>query len=161
LKNGLRLGKSNAALAVLITAGAETIGAGIKITENYNLYSGEKLKEENAKVVGRAVYKTTVVSATSVAGAVAGGVVGSVFGPVGTVVGASIGGFVGSWVGDKLTEKTPAFVDKAALHFKDGIHKGTEAIASGVSKVKDGFNDVKEHASNLLGGAKSILGFGG
>ncbi|WP_079508672.1 glycine zipper domain-containing protein [Mesobacillus jeotgali] len=161
LKNGLRLGKSNAALAVLITAGAETIGAGIKITENYNLYSGEKLKEENAKVVGRAVYKTTVVSATSVAGAVAGGVVGSVFGPVGTVVGASIGGFVGSWVGDKLTEKTPAFVDTAALHFKDGIHKGTEAIVSGVSKVKDGFNDVKEHASNLLGGAKSILGFGG
>lgn len=161
LKNELKLGKSNAALAVLITAGAETIGAGIKITENYNLYSGEKLKEENAKVVGRAVYKTTVVSATSVAGAVAGGVVGSVFGPVGTVVGASIGGFVGSWVGDKLTEKTPAFVDKAALHFKDGIHKGTEAIASGVSKVKDGFNDVKEHASNLLGGAKSILGFGG
>ncbi|RSD28746.1 glycine zipper domain-containing protein [Mesobacillus subterraneus] len=161
LKNGLRLGKSNAALAVLITAGAETIGAGIKITENYNLYTGEKLKEENAKVVGRAVYKTTVVSATSVAGAVAGGVVGSAFGPVGTVIGASIGGFVGSWVGDKLTEKTPAFVDKAALHFKDGIHSGTEAIASGVSKVKDGFNDVKAHASNLLGGAKSILGFGG
>jgi hypothetical protein len=161
LKNGLRLGKSNAALAVLITAGAETIGAGIKITENYNLYSGEKLKEENAKVVGRAVYKTTVVSATSVAGAVAGGVVGSVFGPVGTVVGASVGGFIGSWVGDKIADSTPAWVDKTALHFKDGIHKGTEAIASGVSKVKNGFNDVKEHASSLLSGAKSILGFGG
>lgn len=161
LKNGLRLGKSNAALAVLITAGAETIGAGIKITENYNLYSGEKLKEENAKVVGSAVYKTTVVSATSVAGAVAGGVVGSVFGPVGTVVGASVGGFIGSWVGDKIADKTPAWVDKTALHFKDGIHKGTEAIASSVSKVKDGFNNVKEHASSLLSGAKSILGFGG
>ncbi|NKE07609.1 hypothetical protein [Mesobacillus selenatarsenatis] len=161
LKNGLRLGKSNAALAVLITAGAETIGAGIKITENYNMYSGEKLKEENAKVVGRAVYKTTVVSATSVAGAVAGGALLSVFGPVGTVVGASIGGFVGSWVGDKIADKTPAWVDKTALHFKDGIHKGTEAIASGVSKVKDGFNNVKEHASGLLSGAKSILGFGG
>ncbi|MGV2941453.1 hypothetical protein AB5I83_17755 [Mesobacillus sp. LC4] len=161
LKNGLRLGKSNAALAVLITAGAETIGAGIKITENYNMYSGEKLKEENAKVVGSAVYKTTVVSATSVAGAVAGGALLSVFGPVGTVVGASIGGFVGSWVGDKIADKTPAWVDKTALHFKDGIHKGTEAIASGVSKVKDGFNNVKEHASSLLSGAKSILGFGG
>ncbi|WP_226086704.1 hypothetical protein [Mesobacillus sp. S13] len=161
LKNGLRLGKSNAALAVLITAGAETIGAGIKITENYNMYSGEKLKEENAKVVGSAVYKTTVVSATSVAGAVAGGALLSVFGPVGTVVGASIGGFVGSWVGDKIADKTPAWVDKTALHFKDGIHKGTEAIASGVSKVKDGFNNVKEHASGLLSGAKSILGFGG
>ncbi|WLR54599.1 hypothetical protein LC048_19570 [Mesobacillus subterraneus] len=161
LKNGLRLGKSNAALAVLITAGAETIGAGIKITENYNMYSGEKLKEENAKVVGSAVYKTTVVSATSVAGAVAGGALLSVFGPVGTVVGASVGGFIGSWVGDKIADKTPAWVDKTALHFKDGIHKGTEAIASGVSKVKDGFNNVKEHASGLLSGAKSILGFGG
>ncbi|CAM3716842.1 hypothetical protein [Mesobacillus thioparans] len=161
LKNGLRLGKSNAALAVLITAGAETIGAGLKITENYNMYSGEKLKEENAKVVGSAVYKTTVVSATSVAGAVAGGALLSVFGPVGTVVGASIGGFVGSWVGDKIAGSTPAWVDKTALHFKDGIHKGTEAIASGVSKVKDGFNDVKEHASGLLSGAKLILGFGG
>jgi hypothetical protein len=161
LKNGLRLGKSNAALAVLITAGAETIGAGIKITENYNLYSGEKLKEENAKVVGSAVYKTTVVSATSVAGAVIGGTLLSVAGPIGTVAGAAIGGFVGSWVGDKIANKTPAWVDKTALHFKDGIHKGTEAIASGVSKVKDGFNDVKEHASSLLSGAKSILGFGG
>ncbi|MBT2685056.1 glycine zipper domain-containing protein [Bacillus sp. ISL-37] len=161
LKNGLRLGKSNAALAVLITAGAETIGAGIKITENYNMYSGEKLKEENAKVVGSAVYKTAVVSATSVAGAVAGGALLSVFGPVGTVVGASVGGFIGSWVGDKITKRTPAWVDKTALHFKDGIHQGTEAIASGVSKVKDGFNNVKEHASNLLSGAKSILGFGG
>jgi hypothetical protein len=161
LKNGLRLGKSNAALAVLITAGAETIGAGIKITENYNMYSGEKLKEENAKVVGSAVYKTAVVSATSVAGAVAGGALLSVFGPVGTVVGASVGGFIGSWVGDKIANNTPAWVDKTALHFKDGIHKGTEAIASGVNKVKDGFNNVKEHASSLLSGAKSILGFGG
>jgi hypothetical protein len=161
LKNGLRLGKSNAALAVLITAGAETIGAGIKITENYNMYSGEKLKEENAKVVGSAVYKTTVVSGTSVAGAVIVGTLLSVAGPIGTVAGAAIGGFVGSWVGDKIAGKTPAWVDKTALHFKDGIHKGTEAIASGVSKVKDGFNDVKEHASNLLGGAKSFLGFGG
>ncbi|WP_226646141.1 hypothetical protein [Mesobacillus subterraneus] len=161
LKNGWRLGKSNAALAVLITAGAETIGAGIKITENYNMYSGEKLKEENAKVVGRAVYKTGVVSGTSVIGAVVGGIAGSAFGPVGTVIGASFGGFVGSWVGDKITSHTPAWVDKTALHFKDGIHKGTEVIASGVSKVKDGFNDVKEHASSLLSGAKSILGFGG
>jgi hypothetical protein len=161
LKNGARLGKSNAALAVLITAGAETIGAGIKITENYNLYSGEKLKEENAKVVGSAVYKTGVVSGTSVVGAVVGGIAGSAFGPVGTVIGASFGGFVGSWIGDKITKNTPAWVDKTALHFKDGIHKGTEAIASGVNKVKDGFNDVKEHASNLLSGAKSILGFGG
>ncbi|MCM3666087.1 glycine zipper domain-containing protein [Mesobacillus subterraneus] len=161
LKNGLRLGKSNAALAVLITAGAETIGAGIKITENYNMYSGEKLKEENAKVVGSAVYKTAVVSGTSVAGAVVGGMLGSIVGPVGTVAGAAVGGFVGSWVGDKIANKTPAWVDKTALHFKDGIHKGTEAIAFGVSKVKEGFNDVKAHASNLLGGAKSIIGFGG
>ncbi|WP_423994044.1 hypothetical protein [Mesobacillus sp.] len=160
LKNGMRFAKSNAALAVLITAGAESIGAGIKITENYNMYSGEKLKEENAKVVGRAVYKTGVVSATSVGGAVIGGVLLSAFGPVGTVVGATAGGFVGSWVGDKITQKTPAWVDNTALHFKDGIHKGTEAIASGVSKVKDGFNDVKDHASGLLSGAKSFLGFG-
>jgi hypothetical protein len=160
LKNGLRFAKSNAALAVLITAGAETIGAGIKITENYNMYTGEKLKEENAKVVGSAVYKTGVVSATSVGGAVIGGVLFSAFGPVGTVIGATAGGFVGSWVGDKITQNTPAWVDNTALHFKDGIHNGTEAIASGVSKVKDGFNDVKDHASGLLSGAKSFLGFG-
>lgn len=160
LKSSLNVGKANALLAFAITAGVETIGAGIKITENYALYGGdiEKLKEENAKTVGRAVYKTGVVTATSVGGAVIGGVVGSFFGPIGTVAGASIGGFVGSWVGDKIADKTPAWVDKTALHFKDGIHNVVDTVASGVSKVKDGFNDVKNHAANLLNGSKKLLG---
>lgn len=154
-----KLVKANAVLATVITAGTEAVGAGIKITENYSIYGGdiETLKEENAKVVGRAVYKTAVVSATSVAGAAIGGTIGSLAGPIGTVAGAAVGGFLGSMLGDKLTETTPAFVDKAALHFKEGIYKGTEAVASGVNKVKEGFNDVKEHASNLLNSSKKLF----
>jgi Glycine zipper len=154
-----KLVKSNAILATVITAGTEAVGAGIKITENYSIYGGdiETLKEENAKVVGRAVYKTAVVSATSVAGAAIGGTIGSLAGPIGTVAGAAVGGFLGSMLGDKLTENTPAFVDKAAVHFKEGIYKGTEAVASGVNKVKEGFNDVKEHAGNLLNSSKKLF----
>jgi hypothetical protein len=160
LKSSLNVGKSNALLAVGITAVAESIGAGIKITENYALYGGdiEKLKEENAKTVGTAIYKTGVVSATSVGGAVIGGALGSFLGPIGTVAGASIGGFVGSWVGDKIASNTPAWVDKTALHFKDGIHTMVDGVASGVSKVTEGFNTVKNHASNLLNGSKKLLG---
>ncbi|WP_052352847.1 hypothetical protein [Neobacillus dielmonensis] len=167
VKSSLKVGKANALAAFVITAGTEAVGAGIKITENYSIYRGnvEKLKEENAKVVGRAVYKTGVVTATSVGGAVIGGAIGSIAGPIGTVAGASIGGFIGSWAGDKICDKTPAFVDKAALHFKNGIYKGTEAIASGVEKVKDGYhavkdgyNAVKDHAANLLNSSKKFLG---
>ncbi|GHH99837.1 glycine zipper domain-containing protein [Neobacillus kokaensis] len=162
LKSALKVGKANMLTAALITAGVETVGAGIKITENYSIYGGniEKLKEENAKVVGSAVYKTGVVTATSVGGAVIGGAIGSLAGPVGTVIGASAGGFVGSLVGDWVTEKTPEFVNKTALHFKDSIYNVTEGIASGVNKVKDGFESVKSHASNLLNGSKKFFGFG-
>jgi hypothetical protein len=162
LKSGWKLAKGNAVLAGLITAGSEAIGAGIKITENYSIYGGdtEKLKEENAKVVGRAVYKTGVVTATSIGGAVIGGAALSFLGPPGTMIGATLGGIAGSWVGDKIAGFTPMqnLVDKTAVKFKDTIHNGTETIASGVSKVKDGFNSVKSHASNLLENSKSLLG---
>ncbi|WNF23461.1 hypothetical protein [Mesobacillus jeotgali] len=162
LKSGWKLARGNALLAGVITAGSEAIGAGIKITENYSIYSGntEKLKEENAKVVGRAVFKTGVVTATSLGGAVIGGAALSFLGPPGTMIGATLGGIAGSWVGDKIAGFTPLqnVVDKVSVNFKDSIYKGTEAIASGVSKVKDGFNSVKSHASNLLSSSKSFLG---
>jgi hypothetical protein len=162
LKSGLKLAKGNAVLAGVITAGSEAIGASIKITENYSIYGGdtEKLKEENAKVVGRAVYKTGVVTATSLGGAVIGGAALSFLGPPGTMIGATLGGIAGSWVGDKIAGFTPMqnLVDKTAVKFKDSIHTGTETIAAGVSKVKDGFSSVKSHASDLLGSSKSFLG---
>lgn len=163
LKSGLKVVKSNAILAAVITAGTETVGAGIKISENYSLYGGnvEKLKEENAKVVGEAAWKTGVVTATSVGGAVIGGAIGSLGGPVGTVIGASIGGFIGSWAGDVIGEKTSGWAQDVAVNFKDQIHTVTEGVRSGVEKVKEGFNDVKNFAGDLLSGSKKLFGFGG
>lgn len=162
-KNALRIGKSNAVLAVVLTGTIETVGAGIKITENYSKYGNnvELLKQENAKVVGQAVYKTAVVSTTTIAGATLFGAAGSVFGPVGTVVGAHVGGFIGSWVGDIIVDKTPGvqkwFEDQAMKH-KEAIHSGIEKIADGVQSVKDGFNAVKDQTADLLAGAKNCFG---
>lgn len=165
LKSGWKLARANAVLATVITAGVETVGAGIKITENYSLYSGEKLKEENAKVVGRAVVKTTTVTVGSVGGAVVGGIIGSIGGPVGTAIGATVGGYLGSMLGDKVASMTSAWTDKQSVRFKDTIHKGTEAVASGVRNVKESFvnakeaiSDVKSHAANLLDSSKSFFG---
>jgi outer membrane lipoprotein SlyB len=165
LKSGWKLARANAVLATVITAGVETVGAGVKITENYSLYSGEKLKEENAKVVGRAVVKTTTVTVGSVGGAVVGGIIGSIGGPVGTAIGATVGGYLGSMLGDKVASMTSAWTDKQSVRFKDTIHKGTEAVASGVRNVKESFvnakeaiSDVKSHAANLLDSSKSFFG---
>jgi hypothetical protein len=172
-KAALKVGRANFVTALVVTGAVESIGATIKISENYSKYSGDvnKLKEENAKIVGEALYKTAVVTGTTVAGAAVGGAVGSLLGPAGTVVGAAVGGFVGSWVGDKIAQKTPGWVEKGSLHFKDEIFKGTEAVANKVAEVKqtfsgvkDGFNDVKNNAANLLQNSKNILGklsFGG
>ncbi|MDR4889486.1 hypothetical protein RGU12_18500 [Fredinandcohnia sp. QZ13] len=165
-KTSLRFLKGNALLAGGITLVTEGIGATIKITENYALYGNdiEKLKTENAKVVGEAAYKTVVNTAASTAGAVILGGALSVLGPVGTVVGASVGGFLGSLVGDAITKHTPQWVTDTAVKFKDTIHKGTEFIGKGVDKVKEGFNAVKENAANLVKGAGNFfskLGFGG
>ncbi|MEH7225797.1 hypothetical protein V7112_18455 [Bacillus sp. JJ1566] len=165
-KNSLRFLKGNAILAGGITVVTEGIGATIKITENYALYGNdiEKLKTENAKVVGEAAYKTVVNTAASTAGAVILGGALSVLGPVGTVVGASVGGFLGSLVGDAITKHTPQWVTDTAVKFKDNIHKGTEFIGKGVDKVKEGFNVVKNNAVNLVKGAGKLfsnLGFGG
>ncbi|WP_077619290.1 hypothetical protein [Bacillus sinesaloumensis] len=165
-KNSLRFLKGNAVLAGGITLVTEGIGATIKITENYALYGNdiEKLKTENAKVVGDAAYKTVVNTAASTAGAVILGGAFSVLGPVGTVVGASVGGFLGSLVGDAITKNTPKWVTDTAVKFKDTIHKGTEFIGKSVDKVKEGFNAVKENAANLVEGAGkffSKFGFGG
>ncbi|MBM7618453.1 hypothetical protein JOC95_000295 [Bacillus tianshenii] len=162
----LKIGKANAVTAFALTGIVEGVGAGIKITENYSKYSGdiETLKTENAKVVGEAVYKTAVIGTTSVTGAVLLGAVGSLAGPGGTVVGAAVGGYLGSVVGEKLTQHTPGWVTDASVHFKDGIFKGTEAVAEGVSKVQEGFSEVKKNASNLLENSKSFFGklsFGG
>ncbi|MES7204624.1 hypothetical protein U6Q21_12690, partial [Cutibacterium acnes] len=156
VKNAINVGKGNAAAAVLLTAGTEAIGATIKITENYSLYGNniEKLKEENAKVVGEAAYKTVVVSGTSVAGSVIFGALGSLAGPAGTIVGATVGGFIGSWVGDLVTKNTPAWVENAALKAKDVIYAGTEFVADTVRGVQDGFKEVKKHVGNLVEGAK-------
>ncbi|WP_102261131.1 hypothetical protein [Mesobacillus jeotgali] len=165
LKNSGKLIRSNALLATVITAGVESVGAGIKITENYGMYSGEKLKEENAKVVGRAVVKTATVTVGSVGGAVIGGIIGSLGGPLGTAAGATVGGYLGSMLGDKVASMTSAWTDKQSVRFKDTIHKGTEAVASGVRNVKESFNnakeaisDVKSHAANLLDSSKSFFG---
>lgn len=163
LKNGLKVVKSNAILAGVITAGTETVGAALKISENYSIYGGdiEKLKEENAKVVGEATWKTGVVTATSVGGAVVGGAIGSLAGPVGTVVGATVGGFIGSWAGDIIGGKTSGWAQDVAVKFKDQIHTVTEGVRSGIDKVKEGFEDVKNFAGNLLSGSKKLFGFGG
>ncbi|MEH7384844.1 hypothetical protein V7147_05415 [Bacillus sp. JJ1521] len=163
LKSGLKVVKSNALLAGVITAGTETVGATIKISENYSIYGGnvEKLKEENAKVVGEAVWKTGVVTGASVGGAVIGGALGTLIGgPVGTVVGASIGGFIGSWAGDVIAGKTSGWAQDVAVNFKDQIHTVTEGVRSGVDKVKEGFNNVKNFAGDLLSGSKKFFGFG-
>ncbi|MCR8643653.1 hypothetical protein NV379_13430 [Paenibacillus sp. N1-5-1-14] len=162
-KNAFRVGKANAVSAIVITGVTEGIGAGIKITENYNKYGDdiEKLKEENAKAVGNAVYKTAVVSGASITGAVVFGAVGSLAGPIGTVVGSSVGSFVGSWVGDVFVSKTPGvtkWVENQAVKAKDTIHKGIEAVANGARSVKNGFKEVKEGAQNLLKSARSVFG---
>ncbi|MCC3357865.1 hypothetical protein [Bacillus sp. REN16] len=162
LKTGLKVVKSNALLAGVITAGTEAVGATMKISENYSIYGGnvEKLKEENAKVVGEAVWKTGVVTATSVGGAVIGGAIGSLGGPVGTVVGATLGGIVGSMAGDIIAGKTAGWAKDVAVNFKDQIHSVTEEVRSGVESVKEGFNNVKNFAGDLLSGSKKFFGFG-
>lgn len=160
LKSGLKVVKSNAILAGVITAGTEAVGASIKITENYALYGGdvEKLKTENAKVVGEAVWNTGVVTAASVGGAVIGGAIGTLGGPIGIMAGATIGGFVGSLVGDIIAGKTSAWAKDTAVHFKDHIHTTTEGIKSQVEKVKEGFKDVKNFAGDLIQGSKKNFG---
>lgn len=162
----LKIGKSSGVTALVVTGIVEGIGATIKITENYSKYSGDvsKLKEENAKVIGDAAYKTAAVSVGAMGGAMLGGALGSVGGPIGTVVGATVGGYVGSVIGDKLSKNTPAWVSNTAQKFKDEIFKGTEKVAEKVKEVKQGFNNVKENASNLLENSKSFFGklsFGG
>ncbi|OCA83143.1 hypothetical protein A8F94_18635 [Bacillus sp. FJAT-27225] len=158
--SGLKVVKSNAILAGVITAGTEAVGASIKITENYSMYGGdvEKLKVENAKVVGEAAWKTVVVSGISVGGAVIGGTIGSLGGPVGTVIGATVGGMVGSWAGDIIAGKTSGWAQDVAVHFKDGIHSMTEGVRTEMAKVTNGFNNVKNFAEGLLSDSKKILG---
>ncbi len=174
VKSGGKMVRANAILATVITAGTEAVGSGIKISENYRLYSGdvERLKTENAKVVASAAYKTVVVSGASLGGAVIGGALGSLLGPIGTVAGASAGAFVGSMIGDALSAKTPAFIENGFVAAKDQIHAVTEGVRSGYNTVKEGVKDVaetagklvsgaKEAAGNFFGGAKKLFSFGG
>ncbi|MCI3920632.1 hypothetical protein MO973_10345 [Paenibacillus sp. TRM 82003] len=158
LRNAGKIAKANAITAVAITAGTETIGAGIRIVENYAKYGHdiEKLKEENAKEVGRAAYNTAVISTTTIGGAVIGGTVGSLLGPAGTVIGAAAGGFVGSVVGDLICKKTPEWVEDASLYAKDAIYAGTEFVADAVRGTKDTFDAVKEHTGKLIDNARGF-----
>jgi hypothetical protein len=152
LKNALRVGKGNAITAGIITAGVETVGASLRIAENRVKYADnpEKLKEENAKAIGQAVYKTTVITGTSVAGATIFGAIGSLAGPGGTVAGAAFGGFVGSWVGEVICEKTAGWVDSASV----AVMKAGEAVKDA---AQAGFNEVKKQATKLADGAKEAL----
>lgn len=154
-KNALRLGRSNFYTGVIITGAVETIGAGIKIAENYAKYEGDiaTLKRENAKVVGEAVYNTAVTSVTIAGGAVIGGAIGSLLGPAGTYIGATAGAFVGGLIGDFIVKHTPGakkFVQNIAVKFEDQIYKGTEAIANTFKKAKNGLKNVANHVSSFF-----------
>ncbi|MED0737277.1 glycine zipper domain-containing protein [Aneurinibacillus thermoaerophilus] len=156
--------KTNFVTAFIASGVEESIGLGMNILNNYKEYGNNEavLKRENAKAVGRAVYNTGVKTATAGVGGVIGGAIGSMLLPgVGTVVGAAAGGFIGSIVGDKIAKHTPAWVDEAALHFKDEIHAGIEKVGDGLRAVgkgmkkaeegiKAGFKEVKDTADQLL-----------
>lgn len=154
-KTALSLGRSNFVTGMIISGGIETVGAGIKITENYAKYEGDlsKLKTENAKVVGEAAFNTVAVSGSIALGAVIGGAIGTIGGPVGTYVGATVGSLFGGFIGDKVAKSLPGvkklFTDAAVKH-ENLIFKGTEFVADSVQNVKNSFQNVKDNVSNLF-----------
>ncbi|MDA7025220.1 hypothetical protein PJ311_01195 [Bacillus sp. CLL-7-23] len=177
LKAGGKFAKGNAITAALITGATETVGMGLKISENYNKYGDnpEVLKRENAKAVGNAVNNTVWITGGSVAGAVIGGAIGSFAGPVGTVVVGAIGSAVGGFIGEKAAKLTAGFAEKTALLFKEPIQagldkakKGFELVGKGVAafnkgvdtaneSIRKGFKQAKETAGSLVSSAKNFF----
>lgn len=168
-KAGLKFAKANAVTTFLVTGASSSVGAGLKIAENYEKYgnNSEVLKRENAKAVGKAVNDTVVVGTSSIAGGVIGGAVGSLLGPVGTVAGAAAGSFVGGIVGEKLAKFTAPFAEKAAVVFKEPLHhaintvrSGWEAAGKGVKAFNDGVDyaneQIKETLADPIGKAKDV-----
>ncbi|KAB7671843.1 hypothetical protein [Bacillus sp. B1-b2] len=155
IKTGAKFAKTNAISAVVVTGLVETGGMTLKISENYSKYGDQPdiLKRENAKAVGNAVNNTIAVSAGSVGGAFVGGAVGSLLGPVGTVVGAAAGSFVGGLVGEQVGKLTAGFAEKAAIVFKEPIHKVTEFARGGfekAGKVVESFNSGIEEVNKQI-----------
>ncbi|MGG4489570.1 hypothetical protein [Metabacillus idriensis] len=168
-KNALKFGKTNAVSALVVTGAMETVGMGLKISENYTKYGDmpDVLKRENAKAVGKAVNNTVAISAGSIGGAVIGGAIGSALGPVGTVAGAAAGSFVGGLVGEQFGKFTAGFAEKAAIALETPI-QGTIDLArggfeqagkavEGLNKVKDAANEqIKEAIDDPIGKVKDI-----
>ncbi|MEC1259065.1 hypothetical protein P9D34_01145 [Bacillus swezeyi] len=184
LKAGGKFAKGNAITAALITGATETVGMGLKISENYSKYGNnrEVLKRENAKAVGNAVNNTVWITGGSVAGAVIGGALGSTLGPVGTVVGGAAGSFIGGIVGEQAAKLTAGIAEKTALLLKNPIQagldkakkgfelagKGVQAFNQGIDNVNEGirkgaetvgkgFQKAKETAGSLVNGAKNFF----
>ncbi|MGM0923961.1 MAG: hypothetical protein ACQEWW_22595 [Bacillota bacterium] len=154
-KSSWKFAKINGPITFAVTAGASTVGMGLKISENYAKYGNnpEVLKRENAKAVGTAVNDTIVIGGASVAGAVVGGALGSIVGPAGTVIGSAAGSFIGGVVGEKLAKFTAPYVEKAAVAFKEPIHhlvSGAKAGFEKAGKAVDAFNSGVEYANKQI-----------
>ncbi|PRR95526.1 hypothetical protein C6W24_16540 [Bacillus atrophaeus] len=183
-KTGLKFAKGNMITAGIITGATETVGAGLKIADNYARYENnpEVLKRENAKAVGKAVNDTVFITGGSTVGAVVGGAIGSLAGPAGTVVLGAAGSFVGGVAGEKIAKFTAGFAEKAAVKLKDPIHKvidtgrkgwetagkavklvndgietANRTIHKGIDSAKKGADKAKETAGSLLNGASHFL----
>ncbi|MTH54527.1 hypothetical protein GKZ89_14070 [Bacillus mangrovi] len=137
MKTGWKFAKTSAPLTAIITAGTELTGMGLSIAGNYEKYGNntEVLKRENAKAVGRAVYKTGVVTGFSVAGAALGGAAGTFLGPGGTIVVGALGATAGGIIGEVVAESTQWIAEDVALVFKDQIHTGVERFRGTMEKV--------------------------
>ncbi|MBP3041825.1 hypothetical protein J9303_20515 [Bacillaceae bacterium Marseille-Q3522] len=177
VKSSKGFAKTNAVSAFIVTFASESVGAGLKIAENYSKYGNnrEVLKRENAKAVGNAVNNTVAVTAGSVAGGIVGGVIGSAIGPVGTVIGGAAGSFIGGYIGEKAAELTAGIAEKAALLFQDQIQAGIDTVgklyesaAIGVTAINKGADIVKKEinkgiekvedtATSLIEGAKDFF----
>ncbi|KEZ48154.1 hypothetical protein [Metabacillus indicus] len=151
----VKFGKTNVVSTLVITGATETVGMGLKISENYAKYGNmpDVLKRENAKAVGNAVNKTVFVSGGAIGGAVVGGAIGSLAGPVGTVVGASVGSFVGGLAGEQVAKMTAGFAEKAAIVFETPIQATLDFGKSGIEaagQAVEGFNKLKDKANEQI-----------
>jgi len=155
LSTGKKIARANAGLTFLVTGAVETVGMGLKISDNYAKYGNDPavLKRENAKAVGNAVNKTVMVGTFSVGGAVIGGTLLSVAGPMGTVVGGAIGSAVGGFVGEYLAKYTAGFAERTAIKFQDSINSGLNSLkglATTAGEVKEKFDTVKDKVNEEI-----------
>ncbi|AZB44579.1 hypothetical protein CEF21_21090 [Bacillus sp. FJAT-42376] len=162
MKTGWKFAKTSAPMTALITAGTELTGMGLDIAGNYEKYGNntEVLKRENAKAVGRAVYKTGVVTGFSVAGAALGGAAGTFLGPGGTIVVGALGATAGGIVGEVVAESTQFIAEDVALVFKDQIHSGVEhfrGTMEKVGKVAGKVDDAIEKGNDMIKEGKKAV----